>query len=137
MPEKICVFCNPDNRYVIADNDHCIATCFPDAVIKPGHFVVAVKDHVASLSRLSPEQASSLMSLAVELMKKAESLVGAQKYYMVAIADQVEHVHIHLLPKMPGDAPIGGHIMSDEGWKGLVGKSVPLCELNSFINAMR
>ncbi len=137
MPEKPCVFCHPANQYVIARNDHCIATCFPEAVIKPGHFVVAVKDHVASLSQLSAEQASSLMSLSVELMKKAEPLVGAQKYYMVAIADQVEHVHIHLLPKMPGDEPIGGHIMSDAGWKGLVGKSVPPADLESFINAMR
>lgn len=137
MTEKSCVFCQPDKRYIIRQSEYCIATCFPDAVIKPGHFVVAVKDHVPSFSELSPEQASDLMSFAARLAKKAEVLAHAEKYYLVAIADQVPHFHLHLLPKMPDDAPIGKHIMSDTGWKGEVGKDVSPDAIQEFITALK
>ncbi|RJP56153.1 MAG: HIT family protein [Candidatus Auribacter fodinae] len=133
MTLQACVFCQPDKRYVIADSVYSVAVCFPDAVIKRGHFVVAVKDHVTSFTDLSPEQASDLMSFAARLAKKAEALVRAEKYYLVAIADQVRHFHLHLLPKMPGDAPIGKHIMSDSGWKAEVGECVSPDAIQDFI----
>ncbi|MDX9702139.1 MAG: HIT family protein [Candidatus Auribacterota bacterium] len=137
MTATPCVFCNPDKRYIIEEREHCIAVCFPESAIKKGHFVVAAKEHVTSLSSLNPLQSAQILVTAVDIAKKAEVILGAEKYYMAAIADQVRHFHIHLLPKMHGDTPIGSHIMSDTGWKGQTGEPVPAGYIESFISALK
>lgn len=127
-----CVFCNFDGRFVLDENAHAFAAYF-DCAIKPGHIVVALKDHVTAIADLSPEQAADIMTLAAAVAKKALPLVGCLKFYLVSIADETPHYHLHLLPRMEDDPPIGAHIMGDAGWKGSVGKTVAEEEIAEFI----
>jgi diadenosine tetraphosphate (Ap4A) HIT family hydrolase len=118
--ENECVFCGFDPNYIIEETEYSIATYSKDA-IKKGHIILAVKEHITTFTDLKPRQVSDLFELALRTAKRAEEIVGAEKYYTVSIADMVKHFHLHLLPKMSGDAQIGPHIMSDAGWKGEVG----------------
>jgi diadenosine tetraphosphate (Ap4A) HIT family hydrolase len=133
MDTQNCLFCNFDRRYIIEESEHSFAAYFGSAIRK-GHIVVALKSHVTSLSVLNGAQAGDLMNLAARVAAKAEKLVGCEKYYLVSIADEVPHYHIHLLPKMKGDAPLGRHIMSDAGWKGEVGHALTEKDIADFFN---
>jgi len=136
MADSKCVFCNFDDSRIIERSEFCFAAYF-DCAIKKGHIVIAVKEFVTSLSKLKPEQAADLMRLAVQVAAKAERLIGNEKYYLVSIADETPHYHIHLLPKMKDDVPIGSHIMSDSGWKGSVGDPPVSDDITDFISEYR
>jgi len=131
-----CVFCNFDSKYILEETSHSFAAYF-DCAIRKGHIVVALKEHVESLSGLSQEQAADLMQLAARVAKKAEALAGCEKFYLVSIADVTPHYHVHLLPKMPGTAPIGPHVMGETGWCGEVGEPVTAGNIAAFISAYR
>jgi diadenosine tetraphosphate (Ap4A) HIT family hydrolase len=131
-----CVFCGFDKQYVIEETEYSIATYSMDAIRK-GHIILAVKEHVTTFTDLKPAQAADIFELALRTAKRAEEIIGAEKYYIVSIADMVRHFHVHLLPKMPGDPPIGRHIMGDEGWKGQVGETLAEKDIIEFIKIMR
>jgi len=131
-----CVFCDFDSRRVIGESEFAFAAHF-DCAIKPGHIVVALKEHVESLAAMSPEQAADILSLAARVARAAEPVAGCEKFYLVSIADAVPHYHIHLLPRMRGEAPLGPHIMGDSGWKGETGAAVREDEIVRFISSCR
>jgi len=134
---KSCIFCNFEKRYIITETNYSFATYFPRAIIKKGHLVVAVKEHIPTFTGLSMEQCSDISQLSLRLAKKAEKIINAEKYYLVAIADNDLHFHIHLLPKLTGHLPMGRHNMMDEGWKGEVGQTVSEEEEMEFIKVLR
>jgi diadenosine tetraphosphate (Ap4A) HIT family hydrolase len=136
MDEKECLFCNFDKRRVLEESDYSFAAFFCCAIRK-GHIVIALKSHVTSLSKLDEAQAGDLMKLAARVAARAEKLVGNEKYYLVSIADETPHYHLHLLPKMEGDPPFGRHIMGDDGWKGEVGQSLSTADIDEFISRYR
>ena len=131
-----CVFCGFSADRALEQTDLSVAL-YTDDAIKKGHIILAVKDHVTSFSELSAEQAADIFSLGARVAARAEKLIGAEKYYIAAIADVVRHFHIHLLPKMPGEPQIGRHIMSETGWRGEVGTKMSKDELIEFIRDFR
>ena len=134
--QEKCIFCDFDDQYIIATTELSFATYFPRA-IKKGHFVVAVKQHLPTFCDLSTEQVTDMMALALKLAKIAQPLLGAEKYYLAAIGDLDHHFHIHLLPKLAADAPMGKHIMLDSGWKGEVGETVSAQDVLDLIQVLR
>ncbi len=137
MSEKTgCVFCDFDSRHIIAESEFAFAAHF-DCAIKPGHIVVALKEHVVTLSAMTQEQAADIMSLAARVARAAEPVAGCEKFYLASIADAVPHYHIHLLPRMKGEAPLGPHIMGDSGWKGDAGAAVGEDEIARFVSSCR
>lgn len=128
-----CLFCNFDKTFVIEESEYAFASYF-NCAVRPGHIVIALKEHVTSLSRLTTGQAGDIMQLAAKTARKAEPLVGCEKFYLVSIADETPHYHLHLMPKMPGDPGIGRHIMSQQGWSGEVGQPVNQAELLKFVD---
>ena len=136
MANKDCIFCNYEERYVIKETENAIATYFPRA-IKKGHFVVAVKEHLPTFTDISAKQAQDVITLALELSKAMEKLVGAEKTYIAAIGDKDLHFHIHLYPKLKSDAPMGVHIMAPSGWCGEVGHDVSDDEVQALIAELK
>ena len=136
MPNAECLFCGFDKKYIVAENDYAFATYFPRA-IKPGHLVVATKAHKPTFTDISDAEARGVMSLGLSVATVAQKMIGAQKYYVVAIGDMDHRFHIHLLPKMANDAPMGKYIMLDGGWKGEVGKTVSREQVIDFIEQVR
>jgi diadenosine tetraphosphate (Ap4A) HIT family hydrolase len=131
-----CIICNAEPRYVIEETDLSIATYFPRA-IKEGHFVVATKQHLPTLTDISEEQGADVAALSVRLARRAKEILGAEKFYAAVIGDKDAHYHVHMFPKMAGDPPLGKHIMLDEGWKGEVGSAVTEDAVEAFIRSMR
>lgn len=131
-----CVFCNPNPGDIIEETGHALALCTADA-IKPGHIIIAAREHVTAFEDLSGEQAADLYTLAARTAARARAVFGAQKYYTVSIADMVPHFHLHLLPRMPGDAPIGPFIMGGDGWQGAAGRAVTDAERRHAIERLK
>lgn len=131
-----CVFCNPAPQDIIEQTDHAMALYTTDA-IKPGHIIIAAKQHVTSFEALSDAQAADLYALAARTAARAVKVFGAEKYYTASIADLVPHFHLHLLPRMPGDAPLGPFVMGDAGWKSDVGRSVSHAERRSVLDLLK
>jgi len=136
MCEPSCIFCNYEEKYIIKQTRHAVATYFPRA-IKKGHLVVAVKEHLPTFTDISTEQAQEVITLALEMSKAMEKLLGAEKTYIAAIGDKDLHFHIHLFPKLSTDAPMGIHIMTDSGWKAEVGQDVSEDEVKELISELK
>jgi diadenosine tetraphosphate (Ap4A) HIT family hydrolase len=83
--------------------------------VSPGHSLVIVNRHVESFFELTEEEVRSLMHLLQTVRRRLDkSLIPAGYNIGVnvgpAAGQTVKHVHIHLIPRYPGDTPnpIGG-----------------------------
>ncbi|MBC7317683.1 HIT family protein [Candidatus Bipolaricaulota bacterium] len=78
------------------------------APMAPGHTLVVPKTHVERFTELSEEQASRLFAVAVRISRALQEILGASGF-TVGINDGrvagqgVPHVHIHIVPRFPGD----------------------------------
>jgi len=136
VEQDTCIFCNYEKKYVIKETNLAIAMYSPCA-IKRGHFVVAIKEHLPTFTDIMPEQAKAVIELALEISKCMEKLTTAEKTYLVAIGDSSLHFHMHLFPKLKTDVSIGTCIMTDNGWKGIVGQEISEHEVQILINELR
>ncbi len=109
---KGCIFCqglaNPKKRYVIFKTkfSFCMLNIFP---YNNGHLMVSPIRHVGDLSKLKDAQMLDLF----KSVNKAKHLLGKvlkPKGYnlgvnigSVAGAGVVDHLHIHIVPRYPGD----------------------------------
>lgn len=104
-----CPFCSlPDGRVIIR---HSLATVIRDAYpISPGHTLIVPKRHVGSFFEVSDDERTALM----DLLGQAKGGLEAEfrpAGYNVGINDgpvagqTVPHLHIHLIPRYPGDRP--------------------------------
>jgi diadenosine tetraphosphate (Ap4A) HIT family hydrolase len=113
-PAGPCAFCTlPAERY-LGENEH--AVWILDAhPVSPGHSLIAPKRHVESFFETTPEERAALMSL---LDRAREHVCGsyAPSGYNIGINEgsaagqSVPHLHVHLIPRFPGDTdnPKGG-----------------------------
>lgn len=85
---------------------------------RPGHVAVATRRHVLSLADLTPSEAADLFALAREVAAAAAPVLAAEKFYLAAVADVDPHFHVHLLPKVAGERPLGPFLFSETGWQG-------------------
>ncbi len=127
-----CVLCEQCRDEILVENDEAFVIHAGDPIM-PGHLIAATKGHVETLSQMTPGQAGGLFALVAEAARRAVPVTGAEKYYIVSIADMVRHYHIHILPKMPGKEPLGPFIMSPEGWRGNVAEYVSRDNIANFL----
>ncbi len=106
-----CVFCKivagqiPSTR--VYEDEHTLA--FMDlGQVNPGHVLVAVKKHAASLFELEVAQAEAIARASVKIsqaIKKAFEPEGLSVYQAngKAAGQTVFHYHVHLLPRHAAD----------------------------------
>ncbi len=84
-----------------------------------GHLVVEPRRHVPGLADLTPDEAAALGRWAA----MAAKALRAEHVYSSVVGHQVDHLHLHLVPRYPGtprefwwprldewpDAPLGGN----------------------------
>src|SRR5687768_4300182 len=104
MTDK-CIFCDPAPGAVVYSGP--LGTVLLDDPIRVGHVLVGIKEHRPNLHDVSPEEAGGLFQLASLVSKLVVSSTGAEKTYVVAIGDKDKHFHVHLIPKMSDDPPLG------------------------------
>jgi histidine triad (HIT) family protein len=89
-----------------------------DGRVYLGHLVVEPRRHVPGLADLTPEEGAALG----RWMARAAGALQAEHVYSQVLGHQVDHLHVHLVPRYPGtpqeywwpeldkwpDAPMGG-----------------------------
>ena len=102
-----CIFCSPDANVVVLQNEY--AYCrFDDYPVTPGHLLIIPFRHVSSFFAITEEEHAAMWNL-VRLGKKYLDEVFQPEGYNIGINDgvvagqTVKHLHIHLIPRYPGD----------------------------------
>ena len=111
--EGECLFCrllqaDPEEALVIARDDHVFAVlnAYP---YTSGHLMIAPVRHEATLSGLSPHEASALMAMtqqatvALERAYSPDGMNVGANLGRAAGAGIPGHVHMHALPRWVGD----------------------------------
>ena len=106
-----CVFCRivagqiPSTR--VYEDEHCLA--FMDiGQVNPGHVLVAVKKHAATVFELDVVQAEAIARTIVKISKALKTAFDPEglSVYQAngkAAGQTVFHYHVHLLPRHAGD----------------------------------
>jgi len=72
-----------------------------------GHTIVVYKPHREDITELTPDEAACLFQRCIDIAKAIKVGLGAEKVYLNTMCDgAINHVHIQLFPRYPGD-PIG------------------------------
>jgi diadenosine tetraphosphate (Ap4A) HIT family hydrolase len=101
-----CLKVNDESIYnIVAENNHAI--CFAESYFRDGHCSVVLKRHAASISELSFEEYSDMFLLIKDVSRALELRYNADKTYLLSIGDQVNHFHIHLIPKHKDKCSMG------------------------------
>ena len=115
LREPNCTFCNPNPDRVVFETALSYASV-PDRPASPGHVVVVTKNHLRSLETLSEGEASDVFALSNRVAKVAAKQIGAERVYSLSIGDVDPHFHVHLLPKLREQSPLGPYVFGDKGW---------------------
>lgn len=105
-----CIFCKIISRQIpakiIQETSHSIA--FLDAFpLAKGHTLIIPKNHHMKIQDMNPEENSDLFLLVHKVLSKVDKLTGST---LVAVhngkyaGQEVPHVHVHLVPRTPGDS---------------------------------
>ena len=74
-----------------------------------GHMMVVPYDHVPSIDQLTPEVQGALMQLSSQAVTVLRLVYGAESFNLgvnigaAAGAGVADHVHVHIVPRWPGD----------------------------------
>ena len=92
----------PPRERVAADEYWRVSHAFNSAL--PGWLIVVPRRHVKAIADLTDAEAAALGPWQVRLSRALHAVTGCQKTYLVQFAEQAgfEHVHFHLVPRMPG-----------------------------------
>ena len=106
-PTPVCLFCAPDSpeNCIVAEYGTCYARLdnYPSA---PGHVEIVPRRHVVSLWDLTEAEVVDAYTLlrTVAAGQDADGwTVGVNEGR--AAGRTVDHLHIHLIPRRPGDVP--------------------------------
>lgn len=104
-----CAYCRVINsksvHNIIVENDHAI--CFVESYFREGHCSIVLKRHVSSISELTSDEYIQLFSLVKIISKALEIKYNTDKTYLLSIGDQVDHFHVHLIPKHKDKCSMG------------------------------
>lgn len=104
-----CPFCElPAAKFVLAND---VAAALPDAYpLTPGHTLIIPRRHVSSFFDASPAERQALLALLDEMKQRLDQAHSPAGYNIgvndgPAAGQTVPHLHIHLIPRYPGDRP--------------------------------
>ncbi len=114
MNEENCIFCRIVRKEIpsriIFENENIIA--FLDVnPISEGHSLVIPKKHYATLENVPDSEVSNLFQITKKLADKIFNKLDADGYHILqnnynAAYQEVDHVHIHIIPRKKGDLRI-------------------------------
>lgn len=116
-----CIFCRIAQKKIdakiIDENENAIA--FLDAYpLTAGHTLVITKNHYAKLQDVEFDQINQLFSLVNKILPSIEKGTGVQGT-LIAIhngkdaGQEIPHLHVHIVPRKPGDGGGSIHSMFD------------------------
>lgn len=111
---KDCVFCTYDNKSVLFENSSAIAISdgYP---VSEGHTLIVTKRHISNFFSCTPSEIAEIYELLIEARDFINTSFEPCGYNVginigSCAGQTVNHVHIHLIPRYPGDIsdPRGG-----------------------------
>jgi ATP adenylyltransferase len=114
-PSDACIFCaklsagRDEENLIVHRGEHCfvLLNLYP---YTSGHLMVAPLQHIAEYDALSPVAANELTALTQESVRHIKALYRPQGLNVgmnlgeCAGAGVAGHLHMHVLPRWPGDA---------------------------------
>lgn len=109
MVPLTCPFCSPDRARVLDDTELTV-TIRDGFPVSPGHTLVILKRHAASLFDMTADEWAAVSVALV----RAKARVDAEHHpdgYNVGVnvgeaaGQTVQHLHVHLIPRYSGDLP--------------------------------
>lgn len=115
QPDDACIFCvkaaeqrDPENLIVVrGDRNFVILNAFP---YTNGHLMIAPFEHVDTLEKADPETLAEMMHLTREAERRLRGVYRPAGINLgmnigeAAGAGIAGHIHMHVLPRWPGDA---------------------------------
>ena len=108
-PTADCPFCNLPPDRVLAANEHALALA--DAYpVSAGHTLFVARRHVAGFFDLSAAEMAAVLDLLTRMKARLDASHAPHGYNVgvnvgPAAGQTVFHVHVHLIPRYPGDVP--------------------------------
>jgi histidine triad (HIT) family protein len=116
-----CIFCNIGQKKIdaniIDENENAIA--FLDAFpLTAGHTLVITKNHYAKLQDADFDEISNLFRLVCKILPLIEEGTNVQGTLLAMhngkdAGQEIPHVHMHIVPRKPGDGGRAIHSMFD------------------------
>ena len=113
--DNACPLCTAAERSdSLAANEYAVAV-FDRYPVSPGHALILSRRHVADLFELSTDEWRCVWSLLPDVKRAIECHHSPAGYNIgvnagVAAGQTIGHVHVHVIPRYPGDVhdPRGG-----------------------------
>lgn len=87
---------------IVHEDEHLVATLC-ESPISRGHTQIIFKRHYHELSAVDPDDSARMGALVPRLSAAIKNGLGAQMIYVACIAEEVRHVHFHLVPRYESD----------------------------------
>ena len=109
-----CVFCTLPAERILGENEH-VMWILDVHPVSPGHSLIVPKRHVESFFETTPAEREAILSL-LDRAREHVCRSHAPSGYNIGINEgsaagqTVVHLHVHLIPRFPGDSqdPKGG-----------------------------
>lgn len=113
--KNICPFCAETAQKDSFASENGLLALYNLSPILPGHSLVVPVRHVSSLFDLSEDEISAFFSFARKVTAFLTQTYASDAYDWSlqegeAAGQSVEHLHLHIIPRNPGDLP------EDEDW---------------------
>lgn len=82
----------------------------PEDAPVAGWFILAPKRHVEQIDDLEPEELAALGPLTAEVGAAVRAITGCEKLYVTIFAELLPHLHVHVIPRLPGAETLGPRI---------------------------
>ena len=104
-----CSFCDYMEKGnligLIKENKHAKAVAHD--FFREGHCAIWLNKHKTSISEIDMDEYNSISELIIEVSRALKKKYNCEKTYLLSIADNVEHIHFHLIPKHKDKCSMG------------------------------
>ena len=97
-----CPFCQDGPTGIVAELPSVWVTTSPDVAVR-GYCCVIPRTHAVELHALDAEDAAALMQSIQTVGEATQEITGAIKLNYEIHGNVVPHVHVHIIPRYPGD----------------------------------
>ncbi len=132
--EKVsnCPFCkwlqgNGDRPPVVFEDANLIATLCESPISK-GHTQIIFKKHYHELAEVETDDSARLGALIPVISAAIKNGLGAEMVYVACIAEEVRHVHFHLVPRYQGET---------KGFNHFTGERIKLESVDQTLNSIK
>ncbi len=112
--KRDCIFCNLEDKEIIAKNQYCYAI-FDKFPVSKGHTLIIPFRHVETFFDASKEEKIAIVELIDEIKEILNERYSPDGYNIgvnvgKAAGQTIMHLHVHIIPRYKGDIedPTGG-----------------------------